>query len=176
MIPGIQSLSTNAIGGGNLNPQALQGNLTSIVKQLESGGNTEGTEGANNATPTSAQFMSQLESLGIPNTGPITSIEDLEQFQLPKIGEGISKSPSATFSPSSTNSPTFTDLIGDLVREVDNKGKTSVRELKKVMTGEVDNLHQSMVAMQEASISFTLMVEVRNKLMESYQQVMRMQV
>lgn len=44
------------------------------------------------------------------------------------------------------------------------------------MTGEVDNLHQSMVAMQEASVAFTLMVEVRNKLMESYQQIMRMQV
>lgn len=70
---------------------------------------------------------------------------------------------------------TFGSLIGNLVEEVDAKGKTSAAELKKVMTGEVDNLHQSMVAMQEASVAFTLMVEVRNKLMESYQQIMRMQ-
>ena len=71
---------------------------------------------------------------------------------------------------------TFGKLIGELVHEVDAKDKTSASELKKVMTGEVDNLHQSMVAMQEASVAFSLMVEVRNKLMESYQQIMRMQV
>ena len=35
---------------------------------------------------------------------------------------------------------------------------------------------QTMVAMEEASISFQLMVEVRNKLLESYQELMRMQV
>lgn len=71
---------------------------------------------------------------------------------------------------------TFGKLIGELVGEVDARGKTSAQELRKVMTGEVDNLHQSMVAMQEASVAFNLMVEVRNKMMESYQQVMRMQV
>jgi flagellar hook-basal body complex protein FliE len=33
-----------------------------------------------------------------------------------------------------------------------------------------------MIAMQEASVSFQLMVEVRNKLLESYQELMKMQV
>jgi flagellar hook-basal body complex protein FliE len=32
------------------------------------------------------------------------------------------------------------------------------------------------IAMQEASVAFTMMVEVRNKLVESYQELMRMQV
>jgi flagellar hook-basal body complex protein FliE len=76
----------------------------------------------------------------------------------------------------SSHKVTFSSLIGNLVEGVDGKSKEGVQELKKVMTGEVDNLHQSMIAMQEANIAFTLMVEVRNKLMESYQQVMRMQV
>ena len=39
-----------------------------------------------------------------------------------------------------------------------------------------ENLHQAMAAMEEASLSFRLMVEVRNKLMESYQTLQRMQV
>jgi len=38
------------------------------------------------------------------------------------------------------------------------------------------NLHQAMISMQEASVSFSLMVEVRNKLVESYQELMRMQI
>ena len=36
--------------------------------------------------------------------------------------------------------------------------------------------HKSVIAMQEASVAFSLMVEVRNKLVESYQELMRMQV
>jgi flagellar hook-basal body complex protein FliE len=74
------------------------------------------------------------------------------------------------------NRVTFGKLIGDLVNDVESTQRNSTRELQRVMTGQVDNLHQSMIAMQEASASFSLMVEVRNKLMESFQQIMRMQV
>jgi flagellar hook-basal body complex protein FliE len=42
--------------------------------------------------------------------------------------------------------------------------------------GDNPNLHQSVIAMQEASLSFSLMVEVRNKVVESYQELMRMPV
>jgi flagellar hook-basal body complex protein FliE len=38
------------------------------------------------------------------------------------------------------------------------------------------SLHQAMIAMEEASVSFQLMVEVRNRLLESYQELMRMQI
>ena len=42
--------------------------------------------------------------------------------------------------------------------------------------GQDVSLHQAMIAMEEASVSFQLMVEVRNKLLESYQELMRMQI
>jgi flagellar hook-basal body complex protein FliE len=45
-----------------------------------------------------------------------------------------------------------------------------------VLSGEATNLHQAMIASQESSVSFTLMVELRNKLVESYQELMRAQV
>jgi flagellar hook-basal body complex protein FliE len=86
----------------------------------------------------------------------------------------VSIQPAGTVEP--TDRVTFGKLIGELVGEVDAKGRTSENELRRVMTGESDNLHQSMIAMQQASVAFSLMVEVRNKLMESYQQIMRMQV
>jgi flagellar hook-basal body complex protein FliE len=37
-------------------------------------------------------------------------------------------------------------------------------------------LHQAVISMEEASVSFQMMVEVRNRLLESYQEIMRMQV
>ena len=49
-------------------------------------------------------------------------------------------------------------------------------EQGKLLTGETTNLHQSMIAMQEANLSFSLMVQVRNKLVDSYQELMKMQV
>ena len=44
------------------------------------------------------------------------------------------------------------------------------------MLGKTDNIHQSFIAMQEASVAFSLLVEVRNKLIETYQELSRMQV
>ena len=44
------------------------------------------------------------------------------------------------------------------------------------LSGQNTSLHQTMIAMEEASISFQLMVEVRNKMLESYQELMRMQL
>jgi flagellar hook-basal body complex protein FliE len=45
-----------------------------------------------------------------------------------------------------------------------------------VLSGQNVSLHQAMISMQEANVSFQLMVEVRNKLLESYQELMRMQI
>jgi flagellar hook-basal body complex protein FliE len=70
----------------------------------------------------------------------------------------------------------FADMVGQLVQEVDAKGKTAESEMKHLMLGESDNIHRSMIAMQEAGVAFTLLVEVRNKLVESYQELMRMPV
>ena len=50
------------------------------------------------------------------------------------------------------------------------------RVTQQVLLGDSGQLHQSVIAMQEASLSFSLMVQVRNKLVESYQELMRMQV
>jgi len=59
---------------------------------------------------------------------------------------------------------------------VDGKMKVSAAEKNKVLTGEATNLHQAVVAGQESSVAFSLMVELRNKLVESYQELMRAQV
>ena len=44
------------------------------------------------------------------------------------------------------------------------------------MLGKSDQLHNAMISLQESSLALGLMVEVRNKLVESYQELMRMPV
>ena len=70
----------------------------------------------------------------------------------------------------------FGQMMKKFVNDVDDKMKVSANEKNKVLTGEATNLHQAMIASQESSVSFTLMVELRNKLVESYQELMRAQV
>ena len=42
--------------------------------------------------------------------------------------------------------------------------------------GGTKNIHETMIAIEKAEISFKLMLQVRNKILEAYQEVMRMQV
>lgn len=70
----------------------------------------------------------------------------------------------------------FSEMIGGLVDTVGAKQAEAGQLTQKVLMGETDQLHQSVIAMQEAGVAFSLMVEVRNKLVESYQELMRMQV
>lgn len=78
--------------------------------------------------------------------------------------------------PKSEPGQSFGSMIGDLVREVDEKGKIAAVETNRLLIGETDNIHQSMIAMQESGLAFTMLVEVRNKLVQSYQELMRMPV
>jgi len=61
----------------------------------------------------------------------------------------------------------------DEVNEKINESDTLVR---KLAMGETENLHQVMMALEKSKLQFTLVTEVRNKLLESYQEVMRMQI
>jgi flagellar hook-basal body complex protein FliE len=72
--------------------------------------------------------------------------------------------------------PSFGSILDHMVGEVDKKMAVGDAEQAKVLSGESTNLHQAMISMQEAGVAFSLMVEVRNKMVESYQELMRMQV
>lgn len=70
----------------------------------------------------------------------------------------------------------FGQMLDGLVSTVDAKEAQATDITRRVLLGETDQIHQSIIAMQEASVALSLMVEVRNKLVESYQEMMRMQV
>lgn len=71
---------------------------------------------------------------------------------------------------------TFSNMLDQLVDDVNGKQVEAGETLRAVMTGEDVPLHHAMISMQEAGVAFRLMVEVRNKMLEAYQELMRMQV
>ncbi len=70
----------------------------------------------------------------------------------------------------------FENTIKNFVGEVAGKQAAAGEAVTGLLAGKNVSLHQAMIGMEEASISFQLMVEVRNKMLESYQELMRMQV
>lgn len=70
----------------------------------------------------------------------------------------------------------FEGMLGRFVGEVNAKQAAASDAVHGLMTGQGVPLHQAVIAMEEAGVSFQLMVEVRNKLVESYQELMRMQI
>jgi flagellar hook-basal body complex protein FliE len=92
--------------------------------------------------------------------------------ELQKLGPSALQQP---LSPSPPG-PSFGNLLGQMVNEVGAKQAAAGDAVGGVLSGQNVSLHQAMITMQEANISFQLMVEVRNKLLESYQELMRMQI
>ena len=70
----------------------------------------------------------------------------------------------------------FGDVLNQFVGEVNQKQLASSQAVNDLISGKDIPLHQAMIAMQEAGVAFQLMVEVRNKLLEGYQDLMRMQI
>ena len=73
-------------------------------------------------------------------------------------------------------SESFSNLLGRMVDEVNAKQFAAQDAVHSLQSGGNVPLHQAVIAMEEASVSFQLMVEVRNRLLDSYQELMRMQV
>ncbi len=115
----------------------------------------------------------ELSGTGARGLGGGLSVgKGIPAAELEGIKPAMPGGPSAT---GGTNS-SFANTLNRLVDEVGQKQEVSRETVNAVLSGENVPLHQAMVAMEEASVSFQLMVEVRNKLLESYQELMRMQV
>ncbi len=70
----------------------------------------------------------------------------------------------------------FTGFLTDALKETQNAQLEADRAMEKLATGEAKSIHEVMVAMEEADISMRLVVQMRNKVVEAYQEIMRMQV
>lgn len=75
-----------------------------------------------------------------------------------------------------THANSFEGTLARLVSGVNDKQTAAADTVRALTSGQNVSLHQAMISMEEASVSFQLMVEVRNKLLESYQELMRMQI
>jgi flagellar hook-basal body complex protein FliE len=126
--------------------------------------------------------LSALKMVGLPDMGsqlanvaqeanasPKISIPDLQ-----KLAPNSDVTAPAAGAPS--GSASFSNVLGGFIQEVSDKQNAASDAVAGLLGGKNVSLHQTMISMEEASVSFQLMVEVRNRLLDSYQELMRMQV
>ena len=61
-------------------------------------------------------------------------------------------------------------------RRSENWRKDADREVEKLAKMETQDIHNTMIAIEKADLSFQLMMQVRNKIISAYEEIMRMQV
>lgn len=67
----------------------------------------------------------------------------------------------------------FGQMLKSFVQDVNALQHSSGDMEKKFLTGEVTDVHQVMLAAEEASVAFELLMEIRNKLLESFKEIIR---
>ena len=93
------------------------------------------------------------------------------------VGNGVEVIPIDKTTPTErVTAPGFAQMFENFIKGVDRKKKISYRETQDLILGRSDNIHEAVVKSQEAGVAFNLMIQVRNKLVASYKELMRMRV
>jgi flagellar hook-basal body complex protein FliE len=98
-------------------------------------------------------------------TGPVSSIGSVAPLAAPApVRTEVSKPGE------------FQDILNTAVASVEQSRAEAGSAIGRLISGEGEELHSAALAVQRAELSFDLFLQVRNKVVQAYQEVMRMQV
>jgi flagellar hook-basal body complex protein FliE len=75
-----------------------------------------------------------------------------------------------------TDGPSFGAVLAESLAQVNTLQHQADQAIRELAAGGPASLHETMLALDKADVSFRLMMQVRNKIVEAYQEVLRMQV
>ncbi len=97
------------------------------------------------------------------------------RMQIGGTSQSESKTSGASQNPAA-NGVSFAQTLENAVHSVNDLQKNANRAMENLAAGKTDNIADVMIATEKADIALKLMVQVRNKMIDAYQEVMRMQV
>lgn len=93
-------------------------------------------------------------------------IESIPYINLNRAGNQVQKS----------NGTNFYKYLKEELNKVNNTQIKAEQATMDLITGESTDIHQVMIATEEARLSLELAVQIRNKLVEAYQELTRLQI
>lgn len=127
-------------------------NLSAIVKS----GDIEGLYGASTVSP-------------IP--GPAQERRALEELEAD--GETTGKSLAGA---NPAEGKTFSEILSNSFQNVNEQQHQADDAIKELVSGRTKNIHETMLTVERADASLKLAMQVRNKILDAYREIMRMQV
>src|SRR5689334_9368033 len=106
------------------------------------------------------------------NTSNINVTDNVNELRKSNISESKTSRESNT----SVSGDSFADSLKKAVNTVDTLQKDADVKMQELATGKSQNIHETMIAAEKADIALKLMVQVRNKIIDAYQEIMKMQV
>ncbi len=93
----------------------------------------------------------------------------------PITGAGVV--PAAIQGPAEASRPgAFQNALESAIGNVEDLRQTAAQGVERFLAGEGEELHSTIMATQKAELAFEMFLQVRNKVVQAYQEVMRMQM
>ncbi|PWU16146.1 MAG: flagellar hook-basal body complex protein FliE [Bdellovibrio sp.] len=111
-----------------------------------------------------------MDGLTIKNTDRFLEpqgIRDSQHFEQRPGGPGASEG---------ANDVSFADTLNQAIQGVNQLQRAADKGMQELATGRTENIADVMIATEKADIALKLMVQVRNKIIDAYQEIMKMQV
>lgn len=96
--------------------------------------------------------------------------------QKSQVGSSQSGTSSTSHSSATGTPKSFADTLNEAISNVNQLQKSSDKAMQNLATGRTDNVAEVMITAEKADIALKLMVQVRNKIIDAYQDIMKMQV
>ena len=75
-----------------------------------------------------------------------------------------------------SGSLSFGQMLTDTISQVNRQQLNADASINNLVTGKQTDIHQTMIAMEKASVSFELLMQIRNKVISAYDRIMRMPI
>lgn len=72
--------------------------------------------------------------------------------------------------------PSFKETLNNYLSDVNEMQKQADKSIEKMVAGEITDVHQVMTSVEQANTAFNMMMELRNKVMDAYQEIMRIRL
>jgi flagellar hook-basal body complex protein FliE len=107
---------------------------------------------------------------------PLPPPTGIDPVMAPAMPMSIASMPTLQAPGTNTVTPGFGQMVTQGIEAVNRQLIGSETDLQEMAAGTEQNLHRVMIRMEDARLSFQLLMQVRNRLLEAYQDVMKMQV
>lgn len=105
------------------------------------------------------------------NSGDWVKSASIDQATLPDFN-GLKANPAE----GNTAPQSFSEVLSKSLMEVNNMQAEANKAIQKLASGQTKNIHETMLAVENAEMAFKTMNQIRMKVIDAYKEIMRMQM